>query len=319
MSVTGSALLALFLVQAAAPQQPPDKRPWDQAYTDGMRQFESGQWQAAIESLEIAKAGGPKPGRSIRLYGEVRDYLPDYYLGVAHANLKQFAEANTAFDAVRRSGLINPGDPEWGTLAAQSARAGFEVLMAQAAEAFESKAFDKAAQLWTQAKAFGLDTAEVDSFLDRVGRILADEKASIPAAKSDAPAVQVADTAQQRQEQQQTQPRAVPTAQPNAPRPNPVAVAPGQEQKAMAAFFSGEYQRAADLLSALTGRRASDRAVFYLACSRAALVEAGAAEPSTLVAARAQFASVDLTRFAADLRYISPRVLESLQATGAAP
>src|SRR3954467_2252796 len=106
-------LLALFVATQSAGQAPArrnDTRTWYQAYADGKRAFDQKNWQAAIDSLEAAKrAGAPKPGRRIPFYGDVYDdYLPDYYLGMAYMNLRQFTRADQAFAAVRASGLIGP-------------------------------------------------------------------------------------------------------------------------------------------------------------------------------------------------------------------
>ncbi len=111
-------LLALFVAAQSAGQAPArrnDTRTWYQAYADGKRAFDQKNWQAAIDSLEAAKrARAPKPGRKIPFYGDVYDdYLPDYYLGIAYLNLRQFTQADQAFAAVRASGLIGPKDREY--------------------------------------------------------------------------------------------------------------------------------------------------------------------------------------------------------------
>ena len=88
-----SALIASqSAAQAQAPGRRPDTRTWYQAYADGKRAFDQKNWQAAVDSLEASKrAGAPKPGRKIPFYGDVYDdFLPDYYLGMAYVNLKQY-------------------------------------------------------------------------------------------------------------------------------------------------------------------------------------------------------------------------------------
>lgn len=91
-------LLALFVAAQSAGQAPArrnDTRTWYQAYADGKRAFDQKNWQGAVDSLEAAKrARAPKPGRKIPFYGDVYDdYLPDYYLGIAYLNLRQFTQA----------------------------------------------------------------------------------------------------------------------------------------------------------------------------------------------------------------------------------
>ncbi|HEY7292178.1 MAG TPA: hypothetical protein VH583_20245, partial [Vicinamibacterales bacterium] len=90
-------LAMVVALQSSAPpqaQQRADTRTWYEAYADGRRAFQQGNWQAAIDSLEASKraAGAPKPGRRVPFYGDVfDDYIPDYYLGQAYLNLKQYA------------------------------------------------------------------------------------------------------------------------------------------------------------------------------------------------------------------------------------
>ena len=110
-------LLALFVgaqSTAQAPARRNDTRTWYQAYADGKRAFDQKNWQAAIDSLEAAKRAGAEAGPKIPFYGDVHDdYLPDYYLGMAYLNLRQFTQADQAFAAVRASGLIGPKDREY--------------------------------------------------------------------------------------------------------------------------------------------------------------------------------------------------------------
>ena len=87
---------------------------WYQAYEVGVEAFRRGDLSSAIAHLELAKARGPTPGRSVRFYGkEVREFIPDYFLGLAFFNLRRFNEANAAFDRVQQAGLIRPSDPEY--------------------------------------------------------------------------------------------------------------------------------------------------------------------------------------------------------------
>lgn len=81
----------------------------------------------------------------------------------------------------------------------------------------------------------------------------------------------------------------------------------------MAAFFGGDYQRAANILATLAPNAGTARAEYYLACSRAALVLTGGADPSTLADAQARFARINAGSFAGDERFISPRILQVLR------
>src|SRR5262245_4772373 len=124
------ALALLLALQAAnAQQRRADSRTWYQAYADGRRAVQQGNWQAAVDSLEASKrAGAPKPGRRIPFYGDVfDDYLPDYYLGIALTNLGRYADADRAFEAVRASGLVRPNDREYAQFDIQSKKAKAEL------------------------------------------------------------------------------------------------------------------------------------------------------------------------------------------------
>src|SRR4029077_9434385 len=119
-----SALIASqSAAQAQAPGRRPDTRTWYQAYADGKVALDQKNGQAECDSLEASKrAGAPKPGRKIPFYGDVYDdYLPDYYLGIAYLNLRQFTQADQAFAAVRASGLISPKDREYAEFQRQTA------------------------------------------------------------------------------------------------------------------------------------------------------------------------------------------------------
>src|SRR5262249_25320148 len=80
---------------------------------------------------------------------------------------------------------------------------------------------------------------------------------------------------------------ALPTPSKVTPAAAP-AISPKDEQAAVTAYLSGQYDRTALLLAAAAGgASASPRATFYLACSRAALVILGQADAASLGEARA--------------------------------
>jgi hypothetical protein len=86
------------------------------------------------------------------------------------------------------------------------------------------------------------------------------------------------------------------------------------EQAGIGAYLSGRYDQASAILgSAVTATGATPRAYFYLACSRTALAIVGQADAATIADARAMLARAgDPAQFAADRRYISPRILQML-------
>jgi hypothetical protein len=104
---------------------------------------------------------------------------------------------------------------------------------------------------------------------------------------------------------------------PLAPRLKPPAVpaTPNDEQIAIETFLSGNYEAASRLLTAIAQRTPSPRTHFYLACSDAALVLTGKANPALLKDARAELVQAGpLTQFTADERFVSPRILQTLEA-----
>jgi hypothetical protein len=107
------------------------------------------------------------------------------------------------------------------------------------------------------------------------------------------------------------------------PNPPPAGERPGvpavggqgaTERNGIAAFLAGRYEEAAATLTLVVASPArSARAHFYLACSLAALVLTGDRDQSEIVNAQALLrAAGRLDQFAADQRFVSPRVLLAL-------
>jgi hypothetical protein len=92
------------------------------------------------------------------------------------------------------------------------------------------------------------------------------------------------------------------------------------ERGAIAAFYSGRYDAAAQALTAIVSASTparvaapSPRSRFYLACSLAALVIVGDRDKSEIASAQRHLKDAgDLKQFASDLRYVSPRILTVL-------
>lgn len=320
-------LLDLFVASQGGAQAPParraDTRAWYQAYSDGTRAIQQGNWQAAIDSLEAAKrAGAPKPGRKIPFYGDkYDDFIPDYYLGVAYFNLKQYAQAERAFATVTASGLIGPRDREYAQFQTQA----------------------KAATAGAQAQTLAQNTAPPTG---AAGTAVANaQPTTVPAPvnpQSPPPLnAAAAPGVQQPTLQTTTAPNsgaqsALPgptnpgTAARNASAPviparvptptrtiPPAALGPSavtNERDGIGAFLSGQYAQASNLLASAAGATGTTpRAYFYLACSRTALAIVGQADAAAITDARAMLARAgDPAQFVADRRYISPRILRML-------
>jgi hypothetical protein len=322
-------VLSLLIASQSAAQNPVrrDTRAWYQAYSDGTRAFQQGRWQEAIDSLDAAKraAGAPRPGRRVPSYGDAFvDFIPDYYLGVAYTNLKQYVQADRAFGAVRASGLIGPRDREYGEFQKQ----------ANLASAGVSRASTVA----------GVTTPPVPG---NAGNALAANQPSDipnPAIQQTTPPANNASAAVQQPPPQTNNPlpnigqpspagrgapantagnaAIVPTPRPIRPPQKSPPIAPGaaaaaNEQAAIGAYLSGQYDQVPALLGRnVTANAATPRAYFYLACSQTALAILGRADANAVTDALANLARAgNPAQFAADRRYISPRVLQVLGVT----
>jgi hypothetical protein len=317
--------LGLFIAsQNAAAQTPPrrDTRAWYQAYADGVRALQQGRWQEAIDSLEASKrAGAPKPGRKVPSYGDnFVDFLPDYYLGVAYTNLKQYVQADRAFAAVRASGLIGPRDREYGEFEKQATVASAEVNRAPAVTGapIPSGAANASAANAANAPPSTPNPAIQQTPPPQNAATTAVQQAppqTNPLSNAGPPATAVTGApaaAASKAPGNTVTPRPAPIQQ-NRPVP-PGQVAAANEQAAIVAYLSGNYDQVPLLLGrAVTANAATPRAYFYLACSHTVLAILGGGDANSLTDARAMLARAgDPAQFAEDRRYISPRVLQML-------
>jgi tetratricopeptide (TPR) repeat protein len=274
--------VVLALQNANPAVQQRDTRAWYQAYDDARKDIAAGRWQSAVSNLQLAVRLGPKPGRNVLTYGQMRlDFVPDYDLGIAYLNLKRYAEADAAFTSVARSGLIGPKDPEYAAFSQQARTATFEHELALAEQAFAARQFDLALKqvAGVKGRARGADVARVNALITSINE-------AIRANASTA----------------------------NPPVTNPQTSAPPSEDTAIAPFFSGDYAGAVSALTALVDRNAaSPRVFFYLACSKVALVFTGQADEAALKDAQAALRSAgNPSQFASDMKFISPRILRRL-------
>jgi hypothetical protein len=325
-------VFSLFITSQGAAQNPPrraDTRAWYQAYSDGTKAIQQGKWQEGIDSLEAAKrAGAPKPGRKVPSYGDnFVDFIPDYYLGIAYLNLKQYVQADRAFAAVRASGLIGPRDREYGEFDKQATVARAEVnrtpAVANAAPA--AGAVTNAAANPPPAAPAGAVQQQPPTGV---------QQQNVPANAATTAAVQQAPAQTtppplpgQSPPLRSNVPAAVPgrsaanavaspaVVRPPAPPPiTPRQTAPVNEQAAIVAYLSGQYDQVSTLLGgAIAANAGTPRAYFYLACSQTALAILGRSDANAVNEARTLLARAgDPAQFAADRRYISPRVLQML-------
>jgi hypothetical protein len=316
-------ILTLFVAAQSTGQAPArrgDTRTWYQAYADGKRAFEQKNWQAAIDSLEASKrARAPKPGRRIPFYGDVfDDYIPDYYLGIAYLNLKQYAQADQSFAAVRASGLVGPKDREYAEFQRQATAvaAGLREVQAVAQNTPPPTAANPPATTVNNPPAVAANNATPAG---NPPPGVTTQQTNPPAQQQTmAPSTTAGQSVQQR-------PPSVPpgigkggrNSQVNSTiRSPPIATVsqPRAEEAAIRAYLSGQYDQAAALLSnSVALAAATPRGYFYMACSRTALVILGQGGSADIDEAKLMIARAGSpAQFAEDRRYVSPRVLKLL-------
>ena len=341
----------LIAIQSAPAQQSNDRRTWYQAYADAQKDIQDKNWEKAIADLTVAaQRGAPKPGRNVLFYGDVyRDYNPDYYLGIAYANLQRFAEADSAFQRVSQAQLINPRDATYAEFVRQTAsvKDGLTKLaaavrpttnpVAQNPPAQNPPAQNPTAQNAATRNAPAQTQTQAPTNIPPPPPVTQNAGNAPPA--NNPPVGQNTNAASPTASAAGAVRPPAPTASkaPIPPRPNPLtrpapqamAVSTGivsppvgtlvprvsDERPGVLQFFSGDYEAAAASLSAVTrASGASDRAHFYLACAQTALVLTGKAPRTSLDAARAELVLArDSGQFAADKRLISPRIAQELR------
>ncbi|MGE0461105.1 MAG: hypothetical protein AB7Q16_07025 [Vicinamibacterales bacterium] len=140
--LVGAALLSVALLSSTPAAQQRDVRLWYQAYDEGVRAVQRGDWAAAIASLEAARQSGPAPGRRVLFQGDRVDrFNPDYYLGLAYLATRRFADAEAAFRRVLDAKILTQGDKEFPTLGAQLASATYERLLADGERAIAARRY----------------------------------------------------------------------------------------------------------------------------------------------------------------------------------
>ena len=331
----------------AWPQKAPGfERLWYQAYDEGVRAAQRGDWATAIAALEAATRGGPAPGRRVLFQGDRVDvFNPDYYLGLAYNATKRFNEADAAFARVSSAVLIGPGDRLFDQLRKQTALARYERVLTDGERALLAGRFTDVEKLIAGVIGSLADDGRAGDLAKRAKDGAAKvAEANVPAPNAPLPADQrtaanvptspnpplptsppPADTAGSIPVDRPAVQQYSPERDKNAGLRNPVTSGVPESRPAApinveeitlrgaTAYFLGNYEEAARVLQpALLVGRPSSVVALYLACSRAALVASGRADAATLVDAREMFAAARGGDIDRHLRFISPRVREML-------
>ena len=159
---------------------------WYDAYDNGVKAVQQGQWTIAEQNLKDAKAQNPEQGKRVQgKNGSYMKYIPDYYLGVVYYNQRKYQDALAQFELAESLGLVQPGDSEFIRMTAmiQSARQQapgprkeianekqkqFDGLIAQANEALAAGNYAQARDLAGKAKALGVQQQQTQDLLNKI-------------------------------------------------------------------------------------------------------------------------------------------------------
>lgn len=337
------ATLFLALILSVSPAHARQAQRWYDAYAEGVRAVQRGDLAAAERLLLQARKSGPQPGRRVFTYGDnYISFLPDYYLGLVYLRTNRSAQAETAFQTVRKQNVITLRDSEYATFERQSREATFNRAFAQAQQFAAAGNFDAVNVPLQEALATNIDNAKVQA-LSKETEVQRLAKAS-PAPVTPEPAVKTPVQTDAQSPAQTAPPLAAnppPAYQPpftssGSRQPTPRVTIPASTKNAtvdkqgvivpprtpaalrngILAFFSGDYGGAAQLLQdAAQQPGISPRAQVLLACAKVGLVLSGRGDAVMLAQTQLEFQNAALDRYLtpADRRYISPRILQHLE------
>lgn len=303
-------LVALVLTASVGGAQSRDTRTWYQAYRDAQTKVQQRDWQGALNDLDAAaRAGAPRPGRNINFYGDTfATYNPEYYRGVALANLGRYAEADQALERVRAASLIDQKDsayPEFvrlsasvkdsvKQLAAQNASATTQAQTASPSQTASAQASRPAAAGGVAAVTSGPPSgAQTPSQVAGAQPPINPATAGAPGTVSGGttPAYTPANVAPANPNGAKAPPagaKASPippsprasttsnTAVVPTPKGTPAIASSKEERAGLFAFYSGDYAGAVRILRGFANSgTASPRSLLYLASAEAALVLTG--------------------------------------------
>ena len=304
---------------------------WEDLYREARGHVQRLEWKLAEDKLLRAIKSGPPSGRDVirsGVFGGRDDYFPEYFLGVVYLNTARPAEALVQFQIARKRGLnpkesgftqidslearANAAAEEAKRNAAQDLRQQFGSALEQAQRLLKEGRFDEAEPLARQARSLGVNNQLADGVLQNIARGRAAARLQERLAKSP-PLAEL---------------RALLNEYADAGVPlddlrSRIAAAEADdvrvraERDSMLEFFSGNYQRAAALLTeAERTTPLSARGFFYRACSIAALATRGRSpNQAQLREARRDYALAAQRpeAFSKDEAYISPKILRLLR------
>ena len=328
MRVLLTLALVLFI---AAPPAAQAKRAWEDLYREAIDLIAKQQWKKAEDTLQAAIKSGPPSGRGVirRTFGRDDDYFPEYYLGIVYLNTGRAPEAQIQFQVARKRG-INLREKEFQQLPSLEERAAtivdaeakkraanapglrFKDLMGQAQRALADSRFEDAETAARQARGLNVDNAAADQLLQNITRTRANQR--LQAQLKGSPSV--AELRRMLTEFEGTG-VSLDEVRKRIDAGEAIERRNGQERTAMIAFFAGQYTQAvAALAEAEKAAALSPRGHFYRALTLASLATRGkVTNQNQLREARKAWtiANERADTFKADLRYISPQILQLLR------
>lgn len=327
-------LTLVLLVLATASLSAQGRFVWDDLYREAIRHVQRKEWKDAEAKLLESKKTGPESGRGVIRRGLLGrdDYFPEFYLGVVFVNTGRPALAIPQFQIARKRGL-NPKDGAFrqigefeSTAAAMmdaevkakpipvDPRPQFKTLIDQAQRFLAESRYDDAEDAARQARGLNVDNAAVDTIVQTID--IRRRTARLQQQLTGNPSL--AELGRLLTEYENT------GVSVDDVRRRIAAAEAGEarataERTGMIEFYSGNYQRALTLISdAEKIAPLTARGNFYRACSLASLATRGkATNQAQLREARRYYAiaAQQPDAFKNDLRYISPRLLQLLQAS----
>jgi hypothetical protein len=308
---------------------------WDDLYREAIRHVRAREWRLAEQKLIESKKTGPESGRGVIRRGLLGrdDYFPEFYLGVVLLNTGRPALALPQFQTARQRGL-NPKENEYrqigefeqqaaamieaekrNTPAPPDPRDQFKAFLGQAQRAMNEGRLDDAEAAARQARALNVDNAAADAILTKLGssrgatrlqqqlrvnpglpelrKLLAEYEGtgvSVEEVRKRIAAAEAAEAAAARLRNERT---------------------------GMIEYYSGNYQKALGaILEAEKVAPLSARGNFYRAVILASLATRGKTTNQGQLREARRFytqAAQQPDAFKADLRWVSPRIMELLR------
>jgi hypothetical protein len=331
-------LVAVVCASLASPALHGQSQDFDDLYREAIRHVRAREWQLAEQKLNQARKTGPPSGRDVIRRGLMgrADFFPEFYLGVVYLNTGRAAEALPLFQLARQRG-VNPKDSEFRQIAEFEKRAEaileaekrnavpagptpqeqFKTSFGLAQKLFGENRYDEAEASARQARTFNVDNGAVDGLLQKIegARVGIRFQAQLKSART------LSDFRALRKEYEG---KDLPMLRKElAELESRIAMLEAAETRArgertgMIEYYTGNYQRAlAAIADAERAAPLSPRGNFYRACILASLATRGkAVNQGQLREARRYFALAQQQpdAFKADLRYVSPRILELLK------